>query len=148
LPGLPASPKAATISKGISKTYEALDDVGHQLRVAARHLEIVEVICSRDRVAVARIMSRISYVSSKFDRKLSVNVVDGRTRIGWSTRRTLGTTSNALRPRGPGGRRAGGRRANHGFGLDDAVLIKDNHVARAGGIRSAVNACAPAWAIL
>jgi nicotinate-nucleotide pyrophosphorylase (carboxylating) len=28
--------------------------------------------------------------------------------------------------------------ANHRFGLDDAVLIKDNHIAVAGGIRSAI----------
>lgn len=35
--------------------------------------------------------------------------------------------------------RAGGG-ANHRFGLDDAVLIKDNHVAVAGGIASAVRA--------
>ena len=33
--------------------------------------------------------------------------------------------------------RAGGG-ANHRFGLDDAVLIKDNHVAIAGGVRNAV----------
>ena len=33
--------------------------------------------------------------------------------------------------------RAGGG-ANHRFGLDDAVLIKDNHIAAAGGIRPAV----------
>lgn len=33
--------------------------------------------------------------------------------------------------------RAGGG-GNHRFGLDDAVLIKDNHVAIAGGIRAAV----------
>jgi nicotinate-nucleotide pyrophosphorylase (carboxylating) len=33
--------------------------------------------------------------------------------------------------------RAGGG-ANHRFGLDDAVLIKDNHIAVAGGIRAAV----------
>lgn len=35
--------------------------------------------------------------------------------------------------------RAGGG-ANHRFGLDDAVLIKDNHIAVAGGIRPAVTA--------
>jgi nicotinate-nucleotide pyrophosphorylase (carboxylating) len=35
--------------------------------------------------------------------------------------------------------RAGGG-ANHRFGLDDAVLIKDNHVAVAGGIANAVRA--------
>ena len=29
---------------------------------------------------------------------------------------------------------------NHRFGLDDAVLIKDNHVAAAGGIRQAIEA--------
>ncbi|BCG83356.1 carboxylating nicotinate-nucleotide diphosphorylase [Mesorhizobium sp. 113-3-3] len=28
--------------------------------------------------------------------------------------------------------------ANHRFGLDDAILIKDNHIAIAGGIRSAI----------
>ncbi len=33
--------------------------------------------------------------------------------------------------------RAGGG-SNHRFGLDDAVLIKDNHVALAGGVRAAV----------
>jgi nicotinate-nucleotide pyrophosphorylase (carboxylating) len=33
--------------------------------------------------------------------------------------------------------RAGGG-ANHRFGLDDAVLIKDNHIAVAGGIQAAV----------
>jgi len=33
--------------------------------------------------------------------------------------------------------RAGGG-GNHRFGLDDAVLIKDNHVAMAGGIRQAI----------
>jgi nicotinate-nucleotide pyrophosphorylase (carboxylating) len=33
--------------------------------------------------------------------------------------------------------RAGGG-ANHRFGLDDAVLIKDNHIAVAGGIKAAV----------
>jgi nicotinate-nucleotide pyrophosphorylase (carboxylating) len=33
--------------------------------------------------------------------------------------------------------RAGGG-SNHRFGLDDAVLIKDNHVAVAGGIRAAI----------
>lgn len=33
--------------------------------------------------------------------------------------------------------RAGGG-SNHRFGLDDAVLIKDNHIAIAGGVRSAI----------
>jgi nicotinate-nucleotide pyrophosphorylase (carboxylating) len=35
--------------------------------------------------------------------------------------------------------RAGGG-ANHRFGLDDAILIKDNHIAIAGGIAQAMNA--------
>lgn len=35
--------------------------------------------------------------------------------------------------------RAGGG-ANHRFGLDDAILIKDNHIAAAGGIRPALEA--------
>jgi nicotinate-nucleotide pyrophosphorylase (carboxylating) len=33
--------------------------------------------------------------------------------------------------------RAGGG-SNHRFGLDDAVLIKDNHIAVAGGVRAAI----------
>ncbi|TGS10494.1 nicotinate-nucleotide diphosphorylase (carboxylating), partial [Mesorhizobium sp. M1C.F.Ca.ET.187.01.1.1] len=33
--------------------------------------------------------------------------------------------------------RAGGG-SNHRFGLDDAILIKDNHIAIAGGIRPAL----------
>jgi nicotinate-nucleotide pyrophosphorylase (carboxylating) len=33
--------------------------------------------------------------------------------------------------------RAGGG-ANHRFGLDDAVLIKDNHIAVAGGVKAAI----------
>lgn len=33
--------------------------------------------------------------------------------------------------------RAGGG-ANHRFGLDDAILIRDNHIALAGGIRPAM----------
>ena len=35
--------------------------------------------------------------------------------------------------------RAGGG-SNHRFGLDDAVLIKDNHIAIAGGVRPAIAA--------
>lgn len=34
--------------------------------------------------------------------------------------------------------RAGGG-SNHRFGLDDAILIKDNHIAIAGGIRTAID---------
>ena len=30
--------------------------------------------------------------------------------------------------------------ANHRFGLDDAILIKDNHIAVAGGVRAAIDA--------
>ena len=36
--------------------------------------------------------------------------------------------------------RTGGGR-NHRMGLDDAVLIKENHIAAAGGVRAAVRAC-------
>ncbi len=38
--------------------------------------------------------------------------------------------------------RAGGG-GNHRFGLDDAILIKDNHVAIAGGVTQASGALAP-----
>ncbi|MGG4603410.1 carboxylating nicotinate-nucleotide diphosphorylase [Paenalcaligenes sp. Me131] len=55
-----------------------------------------------------------------------------------------GTTVSCTRKTLPGMRmlqkyavRVGGG-SNHRFGLDDAVLIKDNHVAIAGGVRSAL----------
>lgn len=36
-------------------------------------------------------------------------------------------------------RMGGGK--NHRFGLDDAILIKDNHIASAGGVTAVLNAC-------
>ena len=36
---------------------------------------------------------------------------------------------------------------NHRFGLDDAVLIKDNHIAAAGASQRRWSGCARAWAI-
>jgi nicotinate-nucleotide pyrophosphorylase (carboxylating) len=34
---------------------------------------------------------------------------------------------------------------NHRFGLDDAVLVKDNHIAAAGGIEAVVALCVADW---
>lgn len=48
-------------------------------------------------------------------------------------------TTPGLRPLEKAAVRAGGG-TNHRFGLDDAVMIKDNHVAAAGGITEAVAA--------
>jgi nicotinate-nucleotide pyrophosphorylase (carboxylating) len=35
--------------------------------------------------------------------------------------------------------------ASHHFGLDDAMLIKDNHIALAGGVRPALERCRRRW---
>lgn len=61
-----------------------------------------------------------------------VDVVQGRTRV-YDTRKTL----PGLRPAAKYAVRVGGGR-NHRHGLYDAVLIKDNHLALAGGLASAV----------
>ncbi len=34
---------------------------------------------------------------------------------------------------------------NHRFGLDDAVLVKDNHIAAAGGLGAVMKVCAGSW---
>ncbi len=64
------------------------------------------------------------------------NIVE---KIGKSSTRVVCTrkTTPGLRSLEKYAVRAGGG-FNHRFGLDDAVLIKDNHVAIAGGIRQAV----------
>ena len=49
------------------------------------------------------------------------------------TRKTLPGLAGGAEARG-----AAGGRGHHRFGLDDAVLIKDNHIAVAGGLTTAV----------
>lgn len=85
--------------------------------------------------------------------RVALNLLGRMSGIASATRRMVrlaapaGATVVCTRKTTPGLRRlekyavrAGGGR-NHRFGLDDAILIKDNHIAIAGGVTAAIAAC-------
>lgn len=68
----------------------------------------------------------------------TAGIVDAIAAAGWRTRvACTRKTTPGLRAMEKHAVRAGGG-INHRFGLDDGVLIKDNHIALAGGIRESV----------
>ena len=87
-------------------------------------------ILSAERVAL-NFISRLSGIASA-TAKLSAAVKHTRARIVCTRK-----TTPLLRAIEKYAVRAGGG-ANHRFGLDDAALIKDNHVAIAGGVAEAI----------
>ncbi|WP_407526803.1 carboxylating nicotinate-nucleotide diphosphorylase [Methylobacterium oryzisoli] len=88
-------------------------------------------ILSAERVAL-NLLCRLSGVATATASLVAAARPHGRAAIVCTRKTTPGL--RALEKRAV---RAGGG-ANHRFGLDDAVLIKDNHVAVAGGIRPAI----------
>lgn len=97
------------------------------LRVEGR----ARAILSAERVAL-NFACRLSGIASATAALVAAAEGHGHARITCTRKTTPG-----LRALEKYAVRAGGG-ANHRFGLDDAVLIKDNHVAVAGGIRQAV----------
>ncbi|HXE23857.1 MAG TPA: carboxylating nicotinate-nucleotide diphosphorylase [Roseiarcus sp.] len=87
-------------------------------------------ILSAERVAL-NFISRLSGIASA-TAKLSAAVAHTHARIVCTRK-----TTPLLRSIEKYAVRAGGG-ANHRFGLDDAALIKDNHVAIAGGVKEAI----------
>ncbi len=98
--------------------------------VLARVAGNARAILSAERVAL-NLLGRLSGVAS-----LTATYVD---HIAHTRARIIDTrkTTPGLRPLEKYAVRCGGG-ANHRFGLDDAVLIKDNHVAACGGVGEAV----------
>ena len=88
-------------------------------------------ILSAERVAL-NLLCRLSGVATATASLVEAARPHGRARIVCTRKTTPG-----LRSLEKHAVRAGGG-ANHRFGLDDAVLIKDNHVAVAGGVAPAV----------
>jgi nicotinate-nucleotide pyrophosphorylase (carboxylating) len=88
-------------------------------------------ILSAERVAL-NLLCRLSGVATATASLVEAARPHGRARIVCTRKTTPG-----LRALEKHAVRAGGG-ANHRFGLDDAVLIKDNHVAVAGGVGPAV----------
>lgn len=109
-------PDGARIDKGMAV-----------LRVEGR----ARAILSAERVAL-NFACRLSGIASATAALVAAAEGHGHARITCTRKTTPG-----LRALEKYAVRAGGG-ANHRFGLDDAVLIKDNHVAVAGGIRQAV----------
>ena len=89
-------------------------------------------ILSGERVAL-NLLGRLSGIASLTRR--FVQLTDGTPTTVLDTRKT----TPGLRALEKYAVRCGGG-SNHRFGLDDAVLIKDNHLALAGSIRAAVDA--------
>ncbi len=90
-------------------------------------------ILSAERVAL-NLVCRLSGIASATARLVAAARPHGHARITCTRKTTPG-----LRALEKYAVRAGGG-ANHRFGLDDAILIKDNHIAAAGGIRPALEA--------
>lgn len=88
-------------------------------------------VLSAERVAL-NLMCRLSGVASATARLVAAAAGHGHARIVCTRKTTPG-----LRALEKHAVRAGGG-ANHRFGLDDAVLIKDNHLVAAGGVRPAI----------
>ena len=88
-------------------------------------------ILSAERVAL-NLLCRLSGIATVTARLVAAARPHGPARIVCTRKTTPG-----LRALEKHAVRAGGG-SNHRFGLDDAVLIKDNHIAVAGGIRPAI----------
>lgn len=122
-----------TLDAAISVTPEAEDgDLVEVGRVLARIEGNARSILSAERVALNFLMhmSGIATLTSSF-----VKQVTGTGAAICCTRKTI----PGLRAIEKYAVRCGGG-SNHRFGLDDAVLIKDNHIAVAGGVAAAIAA--------
>jgi nicotinate-nucleotide pyrophosphorylase (carboxylating) len=132
--GLPLA-RAAVVTLDPTVTFTAACADGDAVEpgtVIARVAGPARAILSAERVALNFLgrMSGIATLTGAF-----VSRIEGtRARIVCTRKTTPG-----LRVFEKYAVRCGGGR-NHRFGLDDAVLIKDNHIAVAGGIAEALNA--------
>lgn len=135
--GVIAGVDAAAIAFGlIDPAVEVAVERGDGARVSPGDVVIrlagpARAILTAERVAL-NLLCRLSGVASATDTLVEAARPHGRARIVCTRKTTPG-----LRSLEKHAVRAGGG-SNHRFGLDDAVLIKDNHVAVAGGIVPAI----------
>ena len=99
-------------------------------KVVARTSGFADVLLAGERVAL-NLLQRLSGIATQTRR--FVRAIEGTDAQIVDTRKT----TPGLRMLEKYAVVAGGGR-NHRFGLDDGVLIKDNHIALAGGVRAAV----------
>jgi nicotinate-nucleotide pyrophosphorylase (carboxylating) len=113
--------------------FEALASDGDQVEAAtavARVTGSERAILTAERVAL-NFLGRLSGIATLTHRY--VDAIEGTGAVVLDTRKT----TPGLRALEKHAVAAGGGR-NHRFGLDDAVLIKDNHLRAAGSVREAV----------
>jgi len=119
------------VGNGVSITQKAHDG---EAIVAGQQLAIVEgpgrLLLTAERTAL-NILGHLCGVATITQLMVS-RITNGHTRIVCTRKTTPG-----LRALEKYAVRAGGG-VNHRFGLDDAILIKDNHIAVCGGITEAV----------
>jgi nicotinate-nucleotide pyrophosphorylase (carboxylating) len=99
-------------------------------KVIARTNGFADVLLAGERLAL-NLLQRLSGIATLTRR--FVEAVEGTSAVIVDTRKTV----PGLRMLEKYAVQAGGGR-NHRFGLDDGVLIKDNHIALAGGVGAAV----------
>jgi nicotinate-nucleotide pyrophosphorylase (carboxylating) len=99
-------------------------------KVIARTSGFADVLLAGERVAL-NLMQRLSGIAT--ETRKYVRAIEGTNAQIVDTRKT----TPGLRMLEKYAVQAGGGR-NHRFGLDDGVLIKDNHIALAGGVGAAV----------
>lgn len=137
--------KAPLVLAGIDLAIETLTLLDEGLAVESRHRDGDE-LCEGDLAASVRGQARALLTGER----VATNLLQRLCGIATLTRRFVeavrGTQAKILdtRKTTPGLRvfekyavTVGGG-INHRFGLDDAVLIKDNHIRLAGGIRTAI----------
>jgi nicotinate-nucleotide pyrophosphorylase (carboxylating) len=139
--------KAAGVVAGLDAAVETFRQVDAELRI--------ELLCANgDAVSVGDTVLRVNGSARGIftAERVSLNLLQRLSGVATLTRAYVdavkGTGARVIdtRKTTPGMRalekaavRAGGG-ANHRFGLDDMVLIKENHIAAAGGIGAAVEA--------
>lgn len=99
-------------------------------KVIARTSGFADVLLAGERVAL-NLLQRLSGIAT--ETRKYVRAIEGTNAVIVDTRKT----TPGLRMLEKYAVQAGGGR-NHRFGLDDGVLIKDNHIALAGGVGAAV----------
>jgi nicotinate-nucleotide pyrophosphorylase (carboxylating) len=128
-----ACARLAILALDPTATFEALVNDGDQVEagtVLARVEANARALLSAERTAL-NLLGRLSGIAT-----LTSAYVDAVVGTGASITDTRKTTPG-LRALEKYAVRCGGG-VNHRFGLDDAILIKDNHVAACGGVRPAI----------
>ena len=127
-----ACTRIAVLALDPAATFEALASDGEQRQAGAlaRVTANSRALLSAERVAL-NLLGRLCGVATLT--RAYVDAVAGTGAVITDTRKT----TPGLRALEKYAVRCGGG-VNHRFGLDDAILIKDNHVAAAGGVGAAI----------